>query len=178
MTQSRTVTFTNVQDKVERTVEFPSYQSAYQFVTTLHIAGVDAVINLLPEDIAAWYTLLLSHEYKLGTHSSQHFSSLLCPRPWCSLCWLKVTLALRFFRFLILSPRTISSRLLITNQPQMWSSSDSNCVCPGWHWGTHMLDFMRVVFGSVFVRVVYIVAARRVYKIDNYLNLHCMSFSR
>ena len=53
MTQSRTVTFTNVQDKVERTVEFPNYQSAYQFVTSLHIAGVQAVINLLPEDIAA-----------------------------------------------------------------------------------------------------------------------------
>ena len=53
MTQSRTVTFTNVQDKVERTVEFPSYQSAYQFVTSLHIAGVQAAINLLPEDIAA-----------------------------------------------------------------------------------------------------------------------------
>ena len=53
MTQSRTVTFTNVQDKVERTVEFPSYQSAYQFVASLHIAGVQAVINLLPEDIAA-----------------------------------------------------------------------------------------------------------------------------
>ena len=67
MTQSRTVTFTNVQDKVERTVEFPSYQSAYQFVTSLHIAGVDAVINLLPEDIAAWYNSLLSQEYKLGT---------------------------------------------------------------------------------------------------------------
>ena len=67
MTQSRTVTFTNVQDKVERTVTFPSYQSAYQFVTSLHIAGVQAVINLLPEDIAAWYNSLLSNEYKLGT---------------------------------------------------------------------------------------------------------------
>jgi hypothetical protein len=33
----------------------------------LHIAGVKAVVNLLPEDIAAWYTPLLSHEYKLGT---------------------------------------------------------------------------------------------------------------
>jgi hypothetical protein len=25
-----------------------------QFVTTLHVAGVQAVVNLLPEDIAAW----------------------------------------------------------------------------------------------------------------------------
>ena len=69
MTQSRTVTFTNVQDNVERTVEFPTINQALQFVTTLHIAGVQAVVNLLPEDIAAWYNSLLSHEYKLGTHS-------------------------------------------------------------------------------------------------------------
>ena len=54
MTQSRTVTFTNVQDNVERTVEFPTINQAMQFVTTLHIAGVQAVVNLLPEDIAAW----------------------------------------------------------------------------------------------------------------------------
>lgn len=53
MTQSRSVTFTNVQDKVERTVEFPSITSAMQFVQSLHIAGVDAVVNLLPEDCAA-----------------------------------------------------------------------------------------------------------------------------
>jgi hypothetical protein len=65
----------------------------------LHIAGVDAVINLLPEDIAAWYTSLLSHEYKLGIDSSQHFPSLLCPSPFSLLCWLKVTLALRFCPF-------------------------------------------------------------------------------
>ena len=68
MTDSRSVTFTNVQDNVERTVEFPDYSSAYRFVTTLHIAGVQAVVNLLPEDIAAWYHSLLSYEYKLGTH--------------------------------------------------------------------------------------------------------------
>ena len=66
MTQSRTVTFTNVQDNVERTVEFPTINQAMQFVTTLHIAGVQAVVNLLPEDIAAWYNSLLSYEYKLG----------------------------------------------------------------------------------------------------------------
>ena len=54
MTQSRTVTFTNVQDNVERTVEFPTINQAMQFVSTLHIAGVQAVVNLLPEDIAAW----------------------------------------------------------------------------------------------------------------------------
>lgn len=54
MTQSRTVTFTNVQDNVERTVEFPTINQAMQFVTTLHVAGVQAVVNLLPEDIAAW----------------------------------------------------------------------------------------------------------------------------
>jgi hypothetical protein len=53
MTQSRTVTFTNVQDNVERTVEFPTINQAMQFVNTLHIAGVQAVVNLLPEDIAA-----------------------------------------------------------------------------------------------------------------------------
>ena len=53
MTQSRTVTFTNVQDNVERTVEFPTINQALQFVTTLHIAGVQAVVNLLPEDVAA-----------------------------------------------------------------------------------------------------------------------------
>jgi hypothetical protein len=53
LTESRTVTFTNVQDNVERTVAFPDYSSAYRFVTTLHIAGVQAVVNLLPEDIAA-----------------------------------------------------------------------------------------------------------------------------
>jgi hypothetical protein len=53
MTQSRTVTFTNVQDNQEQTVTFPDYQSASRFVLSLHIAGVQAVVNLLPEDIAA-----------------------------------------------------------------------------------------------------------------------------
>ena len=53
MTQVRTVTFTNVQDNVERTVEFPDINKAMVFVQSLHIAGVDAVVNLLPEDIAA-----------------------------------------------------------------------------------------------------------------------------
>ena len=57
MTDSRTVTFTNVIDNQEQTVTFPDYKSAYRFVTSLHIAGVQAVINLLPEDLAAWYTL-------------------------------------------------------------------------------------------------------------------------
>lgn len=67
MTQVRTVTYTNVQDNVERTVEFPNINKAMQFVNILHIGGVDAVVNLLPEDVAVWYTQLLSQEYKLGT---------------------------------------------------------------------------------------------------------------
>ena len=53
MTQSRTVTFTNVQDKVERTVEFPTLKDATRFVLSLHCAGVDAIVNLLPEDVVA-----------------------------------------------------------------------------------------------------------------------------
>ena len=53
MTQRRTATYTNVQDKVKRTVEFPDYSSAMQFVLSLHAAGVDAEVNLLPEDVAA-----------------------------------------------------------------------------------------------------------------------------
>ena len=53
MTDSRTVTFTNVIDNQEQTVTFPNYQSAERFVMSLHIAGVKAVVNLLPEDIAA-----------------------------------------------------------------------------------------------------------------------------
>jgi len=52
MTQVRTVTFTNVQDKVERTVEFPDINKAMLFVQSLHVAGVDAIVNLLPEDVA------------------------------------------------------------------------------------------------------------------------------
>ena len=52
MTQARTVTFTNVQDKVEHTVEFPTINQAMVFVQSLHIAGVDAIVNLLPEDVA------------------------------------------------------------------------------------------------------------------------------
>ena len=67
MTQVRTVTFTNVQDNVERTVEFPDINKAMQFVNILHIGGVDAIVNLLPEDVAVWYQQLLPHEYKLGT---------------------------------------------------------------------------------------------------------------
>jgi hypothetical protein len=53
MTQSRTVTFTNVIDNQEQTVTFPDYKSAERFVLSLHIAGVKAIVNLLPEDIAA-----------------------------------------------------------------------------------------------------------------------------
>ncbi len=53
MTEVRTVTFTNVQDNVERTVEFPDINKAMVFVQSLHIAGVNAIVNLLPEDIAA-----------------------------------------------------------------------------------------------------------------------------
>ena len=52
MTQTRTVTFTNVQDNVERTVEFPNINQAMTFVQSLHIAGVSAIVNLLPEDVA------------------------------------------------------------------------------------------------------------------------------
>ena len=52
MTQTRTVTFTNVQDNVERTVEFPNINQAMIFVQSLHIAGVSAIVNLLPEDVA------------------------------------------------------------------------------------------------------------------------------
>jgi len=52
MTQVRTVTYTNVQDNVERTAEFPNINQAMVFVNSLHLAGVDAVINLLPEDVA------------------------------------------------------------------------------------------------------------------------------
>ena len=52
MTEARIVTFTNVQDKVERTVEFPTMNDAMRFVLSLHCAGVDAIVNLLPEDVA------------------------------------------------------------------------------------------------------------------------------
>ena len=52
MTRVQTVTFTNIQDKVERTVEFPTINQAMIFVQSLHIAGVDAIVNLLPEDVA------------------------------------------------------------------------------------------------------------------------------
>ncbi len=53
MTQSRTVTYTNVQTNEEQTVVFPDLQRASLFVLSLHAAGVQAVVNLLPEDIAA-----------------------------------------------------------------------------------------------------------------------------
>jgi hypothetical protein len=53
MTQSRSVTFTNVQTNEEQTVVFPDLQRASLFVLSLHAAGVQAVVNLLPEDIAA-----------------------------------------------------------------------------------------------------------------------------
>ena len=59
MTESRTVTFTNVQDKVERTVEFPTMKDAMQFVLSLHCAGVQAIVNLLPEDVA-WKRIRIS----------------------------------------------------------------------------------------------------------------------
>ena len=51
MTQSRTVTFTNVIDNQEQTVTFPDYKSAERFVLSLHVAGVKAIVNLLPEDV-------------------------------------------------------------------------------------------------------------------------------
>ena len=53
MTESRTVTFTNVTDQTEQTLTFPDYTSAYRFVLSLHVAGVQAVVNLMPEDCAA-----------------------------------------------------------------------------------------------------------------------------
>jgi hypothetical protein len=52
MTQSRSVTFTHVQTNEEQTVVFPNLQRASLFVLTLHAAGVQAIVNLLPEDIA------------------------------------------------------------------------------------------------------------------------------
>ena len=51
MSQVRTVTFTNVRDNVERTVEFPTITQASLFVDSLHLAGVYAWINLLDEDV-------------------------------------------------------------------------------------------------------------------------------
>ena len=30
------------------------------------------------------------------------------------------------------------------------SVSDTNCVCPGWHWGTHMLLCVRVVVWQLY----------------------------
>jgi hypothetical protein len=51
MTQSRTVTFTNVQTNEEQTVVFPNLQRASLFVLSLHAAGVQAIVNLLPEDL-------------------------------------------------------------------------------------------------------------------------------
>ncbi len=53
MTKSRSVTFTNVQTKEEQTVVFPDLQRASLFVLSLHAAGVQAVVNLLPEDVVA-----------------------------------------------------------------------------------------------------------------------------
>jgi len=52
MSQVRTVTYTNVRDNVERTVEFPNINQATVFVDSLHLAGVYAWINLLDEDVA------------------------------------------------------------------------------------------------------------------------------
>jgi hypothetical protein len=51
MTQSRSVTYTNTLSNQVQTITFPDYSSAYRFVLGLHIAGVSAVINLLPEDV-------------------------------------------------------------------------------------------------------------------------------
>ncbi len=53
MTKSRSVTFTNVQNKEPQTVVFPDLQRASLFVLSLHAAGVQAVVNLLPEDVVA-----------------------------------------------------------------------------------------------------------------------------
>ena len=51
MNRVRTATFTNVLTKKEQTLEFPDITSAMQFVYSLQIAGVRAIVNLLPEDV-------------------------------------------------------------------------------------------------------------------------------
>jgi hypothetical protein len=53
MTQSRSVTYTHVRTNEEQTVVFPNLQRASLFVLSLHAAGVQAIVNLLPEDVAA-----------------------------------------------------------------------------------------------------------------------------
>lgn len=77
MTESRTVTFTNVQDKVERTVEFPTMNDAMRFVLSLHCAGVEAIVNLLPEDVALqWYNVTVTlhslHSLTLSWSTLKH----------------------------------------------------------------------------------------------------------
>lgn len=52
MTQERTVDYTHI-ELGPRQVTLPSLESALRFVNTLHCAGVDAIVNLLPEDVAA-----------------------------------------------------------------------------------------------------------------------------
>ena len=51
MTLERTVDFTHVNGN-EYNVTLPTLESALRFVHTLHCAGVDAIVNLLPEDVA------------------------------------------------------------------------------------------------------------------------------
>ena len=53
MTKVRTATFTNVLTKKEQTVEFPDITSAMQFVYSLQVAGVKAIVNLEAEDLVA-----------------------------------------------------------------------------------------------------------------------------
>ncbi len=52
MTEARTVTFTHTRTNEEETVSLPNLQAAYRFVLTLQVAGVQAIVNLLPEDVA------------------------------------------------------------------------------------------------------------------------------
>ena len=67
MTKVRTATFTNVLTKKEQTVEFPDITSAMQFVYSLQVAGVKAIVNLEAEDLVAWYINSPGHDYKLTT---------------------------------------------------------------------------------------------------------------
>ena len=53
MTKVRTATFTHVRTKKEQTIEFPDITSAMQFVYSLQVAGVKAIVNLEAEDLVA-----------------------------------------------------------------------------------------------------------------------------
>jgi len=117
-----------------------------------------------------WHSLL-SQEYKLGTSQLLTHNNTKCLSKFSFPFWLKVTLALRFFRFLMHSLLIMFRRVMITNPLQIWLISDTNCACSGWHWGTHMLWCIRVSIRQLYWRVVYIAARRCVIKTPNYPNL-------